>query len=203
MLANTALKVSHLIRLPLFIRSLFGLAKPTPLRCEPYPTVETVDGWDDASLCSVVGFKAASRAKYEGFKSLNKAERILSSIVLFQGDVNNGGFGMWLDGLRPDGLSSIVPALETVGASEMVSLVRSTLAEFGDLERFTSQDEWQLYLETLPDTFHNGLELLSSRYVEAENEMLEGAYQYARHHWQQVRTESSWGSGVELDNQSG
>ena len=153
-----------------------------------YPTPETVDDWDDASLLSVVGLEATERQQRHGIESLNDSERVLCCLGDFEGDVNNGGFGMWLADRRPSVLLATVAALDTIGATDMASFVRSVLAKLGDIGKFATLDDWQAHFESLPDEYHEGLETLSGRYVELEAAYLALAYRYARGHWHQVRT---------------
>ncbi len=89
----------------------------------PYPTPADVEEWDSPSLFVATGGRALERAHWHGFDSLNDAERILGSLLQFDGDVNNGGFGLWLGSNDPKCLRATAPALHAVGATAMASFI--------------------------------------------------------------------------------
>lgn len=156
---------------------------------DPYPTPETVHEWDGPSLFSETGFQAVERARLHGFDSLNEAERVLSCLFCFDNDVNNGGFGMWLGETHPESLLATVPALHTVGAIPMARFVEELVSELDGLTQSTAIDEWQEHFASLPDSYHEDVELLSSKFLELEPTFLEAVYAFARAHWQEVRAE--------------
>ncbi len=153
-----------------------------------YPTPETVDQWDDASVFAAAGFHAVSRYDELGFEALSEIERVLCCLFLFDNEANNGGFGQWLWGVCPRALAGTPAALQTVGAAEMARFVQSVLGQFDDMSSFQSLEDWQPHFESLPDDLHRDLEMLSVRFLELETRFLDSAYAYAREHWQEVRT---------------
>lgn len=156
---------------------------------DPYPTPETVHDWDSPSLFTITGSQADDRARLHGFDSLNDAERVLACLLCFDVDVNNGGFGMWLEDTHPQRLLATVPALDAVGATPMARFVEDVLAKLDGLTQCNTIDEWQQYYASLPDSFHEDLEALSIQFADLEAVFLEATYTFARAHWQEVRTE--------------
>ena len=152
-----------------------------------FPTIDNIHEWDNASLFAMTGMQAALREGQGGFESLNDAESVMCCLFVFDGDVNNGGFGKWLYDLSPRTLEATLPSLRSVGAVEMAKFVEEIIAPFGDLNRFTDREAWREYFSSLPDAFHEQLETRSSRFVELEKDFLECAYVYARAHWKNVR----------------
>lgn len=145
------------------------------------------DDWDDASLFSEMGLRAWNRYARHGFESLNETEEVFCPLFVFDGDVHNGGFGMWIGSASPKILEATLPAFKTVGASEMALFVGNVLARLGDLGRFETLDEWQEHFESLPEDFHNSLENYSIRFLELEDAFMDSVYNYARNHWREVR----------------
>ena len=154
---------------------------------DPYPTDADIDEWDDASLFSATALHAAKYLDRNGIPSANEAERVLGCLFTFIGDVNNGGFGMWLDSAWP-AAEVITPSLEKIGAPEMASLVNSVISKLEAPDHFSTLGEWRDYLDSLPESYHQSLEQLSEQYVNAEPAFLKAVYGYAREHWRDVRT---------------
>jgi hypothetical protein len=155
---------------------------------EPYPTPDTADDWDDASLFATVGCASALRYHRDGFETLNDAERSLCCLYLLEAEVNNGGFGQWIWSVCPIGAVETPLVLQEIGASEMAALVTRALLPFGDLTRFRSKDEWCDNYLSSADNFPVPLESLTRPFLELEGHFLELAYAYTRAHWMGVRT---------------
>jgi hypothetical protein len=153
----------------------------------PYPTSADVDEWDFPSLFVATGGRALERAHLHGFDSLNDAERILGCLFQFDGDVNNGGFGLWLGNNDPKCLRATAPALHAIGATAMASFIEVIQSKLQALAHIDSEDEWQQYFEQLPDEYHEEIELLTRPFLELEPAFLDSAYSFARMYWAQVR----------------
>ncbi len=156
---------------------------------EPYPTPDSVEDWDDASLFAAVGCASGLRYHEDGFESLNDVERALCCLYMLEADVNNGGFGQWIHHLCPQSAAETPRVLREIGATEMASFVADALESLGEVTRLQTKEEWaEHYLFGLPDEVHEGLEKLTPRFLELEDHFLELAYAYTRANWQRVRT---------------
>lgn len=155
---------------------------------DPYPTPDNAEDWDDASLFTAAGCASALRYHRDGFKNLNDAERSLYCLYLLEAEVNNGGFGQWIDSLCPHSAAETPRVLRKIGATEMASFVSDALLPLGDLTRFQTKDEWVEHYLSLPEEVHERLETLSRPFLELENSFLELAYAYTRANWEGVRT---------------
>lgn len=155
---------------------------------DPYPTPETAEDWDDASLFAAVGCASTLRHLSDGFEGLNDAERSLCCLYLLEAEVNNGGFGQWIDSLCPHSAAETPRVLQKIGAPEMASFVAEALQPMGDSTRFQSKEEWMEHYLSLPDEVHEHLETLTRPFLELEDHFLKQAYAYARANWEAVRT---------------
>jgi hypothetical protein len=155
---------------------------------DPYPTPDTVNDWDDASLFTAAGCASALRYHKDGFKTLNDAERSFYCLYLLEADVNNGGFGQWIDCLCPRSAPETPRVLRKIGATEMASFVADALRSMGDLTQFRTKEEWADHYFSLPDEVHEHLETLTRPFLELEDRFLELAYNYTRENWEGVRT---------------
>lgn len=156
---------------------------------EPYPTPDTVYDWDDASLFAAAGSESALRYHRDGFEALNNVERSLCCLYLLEAEVNNGGFGQWVDALCPGSAAETPNTLRQIGATEMAAFVADALLPLGDLTRFGSKEEWIDNYLSMPDEFHEHLETLTKPFLDLEGRFLALAYAFTRANWQAVRTE--------------
>ena len=155
---------------------------------DPYPTCDTAGDWDDASLFAAAGCASVLRFHRDGFENLNNAERALCCLYLLEAEVNNGGFGQWIDSLCPHSAAETPGILRTIGATEMASFVEAALEPMGDVTRFRSKEEWVEHYLSLPDAIHEHLETLTPHFLELEDDFLKQAYAYARANWERVHT---------------
>jgi len=153
-----------------------------------YPTPETVEDWDDASLFTAAGCASALRYHKDGFETLNDAERSFYCLYLLEADVKNGGFGQWMNCLCPRSAAETPRVLRKIGATEMASFVADALRPMGDLTRFQTKEEWAEHYLSLPDEVHEHLETLTRPFLELEDRFLELAYAYTRVQWESIRT---------------
>jgi Domain of unknown function (DUF4375) len=152
------------------------------------PTAQTVDEWDDASLFAACGYRATERARVRGIASLNEAERVLCYLFLLDNEVNNGGFGQWLFNCHPHALGLTAWACQRVGANAAGRLVDEVLAPVDNPSQFADIDTWREYLDALPEALHGRFEDYTSEFVQAEPELLNCAYRFARARWSEVDT---------------
>jgi hypothetical protein len=154
---------------------------------DPYPTSDTAQDWDDASLFAAAGCASALRGLRDGFEKLNDTERALCCLYLLEAEVNNGGFGQWIYSLCPHSAVETPGVLRTIGASEMASFVADALGAMGDATRLRSKEEWVDHYLSLPDAVHEHLETLTGPFLELEDHFLKQAYGFARANWAKVR----------------
>lgn len=152
-----------------------------------FPTTETVDKWDDASLFAAAGFRAAEREGLHGFDALNEVERVLCCLFLLENEVNNGGFGQWLFNCHPRVIGHTAWACETIGAKSTAPLIKVVLDPLAGPLSFPDIDLWRDYLESLSNERHNHFEEYIRPFIEAEPELLACSYRFARQHWADVR----------------
>jgi hypothetical protein len=162
-----------------------SIGKELPARSLPTPG--TISRWDDQSLFAALGCESALRYHRDGFESLNEAERSLCCFYLLESDVNNGGFGQWIDSLCPRSAAETPRILREIGAMEMATLVTAALQQLGDATGMRSRDEWGKHYLSMPDNVHEHWETLSPQFLQLEGRFLELAYRYARDHWKDVR----------------
>lgn len=154
----------------------------------PFPTAATIDTWTDGvSLVSCLGCSASLRAMAFGFETLNEAERVLATVVRFQGDVYNGGLSSWLDGAWPHELGQIVWACEKVGAHAAAKVVGDAIRDFPPAYSFANFEAWEEHLANLPDEKKDALESFNGTFEKIEPELMRCADRYAREHWREVR----------------
>ncbi|MCA9073422.1 MAG: DUF4375 domain-containing protein [Planctomycetaceae bacterium] len=84
-----------------------------------FPTADTIARWDDQGLYVATGCESALRYHSDGFETLNETERSLSCLYLLESEVNDGGFGQWIDGLCPQSAAATPHVLRRIGAIEM------------------------------------------------------------------------------------
>src|SRR5262245_60775991 len=114
-----------------------------------FPTAQTVNDWDDASLFSVCGYHAVLRENAEGFDSLNETERVLCCLFLFDNEVNNGGCGQWLCQCNPKVLAETAAACNKVGAETAALLVEEILRPLNSPRGFSNMKSWEAYMSAL------------------------------------------------------
>jgi len=154
-----------------------------------YPSPDNVDQWDDASLFAAAASESALRYDREGFEALNDIETSLCCLYLLEAEVNNGGFGQWINTLCPGSATETPRVLQEIGATDMAAFVAEALLPMGDLTRFRSKEEWIDHYLSLPDEVQEHLETLTELYLELENRFMELVYAFTRDNWQLVRTE--------------
>lgn len=155
---------------------------------DPYPTPDTAEDWDDVSLFAAAGFASALRYHQDGFENLNDIERSLCCLYLLEADVNNGGFGQWIQCLCPRSAAETPRVLRSIGATDMASFVADALRLMGDFTQLRTKEEWAEHYLSLPDEVHEHLETLTRPFLELEDDFLELAYAYTRANWEGVRT---------------
>ena len=155
---------------------------------DPYPTPDTAEDWDDASLFATAGCASALRYHKDGFENLNDAERSLCCLYLLEAEVNNGGIGQWIDNVCPHSAAETPRVLQEIGATEMAAFVADALLPLGELTRFQTKEDWVEHYLSLPDEVHEHLETLTRPFLELEDHFLELAYAYTRANWEGVRT---------------
>jgi hypothetical protein len=112
------------------VRAHAAISDELPARS--FPTPDTVSDWDDPSLFVATGCESALRYYRDGFESLNDAERSLCCLYLLEADVNNGGFGQWIDDLCPQTAAATPRILREIGATEMALFIAEALLPLGD-----------------------------------------------------------------------
>jgi hypothetical protein len=162
-------------------------SSPKELPARPFPTPGTIAGWDDQGLFVATGCESALRCHRDGFETLNDAERSLYCLYLLEAEVNNGGFGQWIYSLCPRSAAKTPRILSEIGATQMATFVSDVLQPLGDTTGIRSKAEWVEHYHSMPDNVHDHWETLSQPFLQLEDRFLEGAYQYARDHWQDVR----------------
>jgi hypothetical protein len=152
-----------------------------------YPTLNTIDDWDDASLFAFVGCQASLLQLEHGFSRLNDVERAMFCFYRLEAEVNNGGFGQWIYSICPQSAAETLRVLQLIGATEMASFVSDVLLLMGDTTRLLSQEEWIDHYMALPDEVHERFDPLSIPFLKLEEHFLELTYAYTRAHWQNVQ----------------
>lgn len=152
------------------------------------PTPETITDWDDASLFTVLGCSAATRASHSGFISLNESERVLCCVYDLVSEVNNGGFGQWLFHCNPEVIAHTGWACQRISAYLMYQLIEVVLGQLDHPMTSMSINAWHNYLHELPQEKHVAFETYSTPYASAECELLDRSYEFARQYWFDVRT---------------
>ena len=166
-------------------RKMLAVVKELPARS--FPTLGTISGWDDQGLFVATGCESAIRYHRDGFETLNDAERYLCCLYLLQSEVNNGGFGQWVDSLCSRSAAETPRILREIGAAKMATFVTEALQPLGDTTGIHSRDEWVRHYLSMPENVHEHWETLTQQFLQLEDRFLEVAYIYARHHWKEVR----------------
>lgn len=157
------------------------------MKPEPYPTSESIEEWDDASLLAATGCVSSIRYHEYGFDALNPTERFLCCFNLLESCVNNGGVGHWIESLCPKSATATPPALVMIGSEVMADFTRYALRPMQNTSSVSTKDAWVEQYHSLPDHVHEHWETLSRRYCELEGKFLASAYLYTRSSWQLVR----------------
>lgn len=154
---------------------------------EQYPTRETLNEWDDASLLATVGSASTIRYLNHGFGDLNHGERALCCFNLLESCFNNGGAGHWVESICPDMAVATPKLLLMVGAEEMASFVADVLLPMKSQVEVSTKEDWVELYTSMPDEVHEAWETMLPRYGELEKQFLAFAYAFARNRWEEVR----------------
>lgn len=94
-------------------------------------TIEDVLAIQDAAGFAVaLSDLVCPRCYRDGFESLTAAERVVFCVDELEREINNGGFHQFFQNLSGDRVPETIAVLETVGAGEMLALLREAVALF-------------------------------------------------------------------------